>query len=277
MAVETSKYALQALFEVTVIDLESQNATRLDELKNTNWSDTSNTTYVTGARGGAKIIGFGSQKESMLEIESAVLSDGLFGMQTGTDVEVLTDTTEVMFTDLGTDGKGLVIASVTTTTTYTATGVVGAEIFGVYVMNSDGSFGERVTKQVAIAPTANDEFQYTSGSKLLTFNAGCLKDGDRVAVLYYPTASSAKKFVNRTDVFSKNVQVIADGLFVNTCTGETYWSQLCYKKAKVNPDVSYSLTESGEPAVSNLKFEALKPCGSKELWSLYILDEDDLE
>lgn len=276
MSVDTNKYALQALFEVTLIDLVNQDAIRLDELKQTTWSNSGTTQYLTGARGGAKIIGFGAQKESMLDIQSAVLSDGLFEIQTGTDVENLTNTTEVLFTDLGTDGSGLVVTSDATATQYVATGTANEEIFGVYVLNSDGSLGTRVTTQVAVAPTADTEFQYNSGTKALTFNTGFLNDGDKVAVLYYPTAASAKKFVNRVDVFSKNVKMVADGLFRNTCTGKDYWGQLVFEKAKAGEEYSFDLTETGEPAVHNLSLKALKACGGKELWVLYLLDEADL-
>lgn len=276
MAVDTNKYALQALFEVLLIDLENQNATRLDDLKQTTWSNSGTTQYVTGGRGGAKIIGFGSQKESMLDIQSAVLSDGLFEVQTGTDVEALTDTTEVLFTDFGSEGTGLVISSDATTTQYTATGTTNAEIYGVYVLNDDGSLGTRISTQVSVAPTSDDEFQYTSGTKTLTFNTGFLSDGDKVVALYYPTAASAKKFVNKTDVFSKNVKVVADGLFKDTCNGKDFWGQLVYEKAKAGEEYSFDLSEDGTPAVHNLSLEGLKACGAKTLWTLYILDEDDL-
>ena len=276
MAVDTNKYALQALFEVLVIDLENQNATRLDELKQTTWSNGGQTQYVTGSRGGAKIIGFGAQKESMLDIQSAVLSDGLFEIQTGTDTEALTDTTELLFTDLGANGTGLVAASDAVITQYTATGTAGSEIFGVYVLNADGSLGTRVTTQVAVAPTADDEFQYTSGTKTVDFNSGFLSDGDKVVVLYYPTVASAKKFVNKTDVFAKNVKIVADGLFRNTCTGTDFWGQLVFEKAKAGEEYSFDLTEDGTPAVHNLSLEALKPCGSTNLWTLYVADSSGI-
>lgn len=270
MAVTTKEYALQALFEIKLFDLETGQAlVLLDDLKNTNWNNNGSTTYTTGGRGGSKIIGFGAQKESQLEVSSATITDGILEVQTGTDMVTLSGSTDITYTD-----SAIVIATATGATKFTAIGTANAEIGFIYELNTDGSLGTAYT-QVAATPAVG-EFSYVSGTKAITVNVA-VADGTKFVAFYNPTLASGKKFVNKTDVFSKNVKAIADGLFRDTCTGADYAGQLVFNKAKVGEEYGFALDEAGEPAVHNLMLEALKSCGgTNELWELFIFDEADL-
>jgi hypothetical protein len=270
MAVTTSKYAVKEVFNLNVFDLTDGSCLAyLTDLKETVWKNDGKTVYAQGGRGNPKIIGFGTDKTSMLSAKSATLSDGLMAIQTGNTVASLTTTKLIQYTD---------IVTVTTAdevlTTYTATGTVNAEIGFIYTLNADGTLGTKFTQAASVAA---GKFTYTAGTKKITFNAAGASIGTKIIAFYYPTAATAKKFVSNTNVFSKNVKVVADGLFRDTETGKDYFGQLVYAKAKVQEGWEYNLTADGEPAVQNIEFEGLRSSGNtNELWNLYIFDSADL-
>lgn len=266
--VNTTEYVLQALFEVKIFDLETGGALALlNDLKNTTWSNNGNTIYATGGRGGSKIMGFGSQKESNLEIASATITDGILAIQTGVDMETLTASTEIMYTD-----DEIVISSDAGASKFTATGTADEEFVSLHILNDTGSLGLSLT-QVSGVPGAGD-FAYDDATKAITTSG--LDDGTKLVGFYYPTLATGKKFVNKTDVFAKNVKIVADGLFRDPCTGTDYAGQLVFDKAKIGEEYSFALDEAGEPAVHGLNAEALRSCSSSNLWDLYIFDEGDL-
>jgi hypothetical protein len=268
MAVASSQYAVQEIFNLTVFDLVDGSCQAvLSDLKNTNWSNNGQVVYAQGGRGNPKIIGFGHSKESTLTCGSAVISDGLFGIQTGTKMASLTSTTLIQYPDT------LVVTDETVDTTYTAIGTAGSEIGFAYLINADGSLGTVFEQAGAVSA---GHFTYTPGTKALLFNAGDVVDGAKIMVFYYPTASTAKQITNKTDKFAANVKIVADGRFRDTCTGEDYLAQLIYYKAKTSEEYAFDLAADGAPAVHNIKFEALKQCGSTTLWDLFIYDSADL-
>jgi hypothetical protein len=265
MAITTTKYALQALFELKVFDLSTGEAlVILDDLKETTWENNGEEVYSMGGRGNPKLIGFGHSKTSNLNTQNALITDGVLGFQSGTAMSTLTSTTVITYTDI------LTVGTNAATTTYTATGSVGAEIGFVYKLNSDGSLGTKYTQGATASGTGI--FAYTFGTKALAFYSGDLASGDRIVCFYKPTIASAKKFTNATNVFAKNVKVIADGLFRNTCTGVDYAGQLVFYKAKASDGYSFTVTANGEPAVQSINFEALQSCSADTLWDLFVWD-----
>lgn len=268
MAIDTSKFAMQEVFDVNVFDLSDGACLAiLDDLKTSTWSNNGETVYTQGGKGNPKIIGFGHSKESMLECGSAVISDGLLGVQSGSDVTTETNATAVQYQEV------LTVTSDAATSTYTATGTAGEEIGYVYVVNSDGSLGAQLTQAGAVAA---GEFTYTAGTKAFAFDTAELADGTKIMVFYYPTVASAKRVQNVTSEFAKNVKVVANGRFRDTCTGKDYNAQLVFHKAKTSEEYSFDLAADGEPVVQNVSFEALKSCDSDNLWDLYIYDTEDL-
>lgn len=270
MAVNTNQYAVQAVFEIDVFDLEDGALlARLEELKSTNWQNSGEIVYSQGGRGNPKIIGFGHSKSSMLECQNAIITEGALGIQTGSGVEELSSTTDVKFSEI------LTVTTNSATTTYTATGVAGAEIGYVYKLNDDGSIGAKIEQGAAVA---TGTFTYTPLSKTLTFEdtPAQYADGTKIVVFYNPTISDAKKVTNRTDVFAKNVMVRANGLFRDVCNGKDYAGQLIFYKAKTSEEYNIELSADGEPAVHNISWEALKSCTDNILWDLIIYNPEDI-
>lgn len=271
MAIDTSKFAVQQIFTVDAFSLvNGQLLARFEDLKTSTLSNNGTVVYAQGGVGNPKIIGFSHSKESQLEIESAVITGGALGIQTGSGLIDLTETTQIPFDEVITLGSTPTNAN----TTYTATGTAGAEIGFAYILNQDGTIKKTLTQ--AEAATTAGQFSYASASKALTFNTGDVAKGDQVLVIYYPTAASAYQISNSTEIFAQNVRLNCKTLFRDTCTGQDYVGVLCIYKAKAGEEWSFDLAADGDPAVHNISFEALKSCESPVLWDIFIYDTSDL-
>lgn len=269
MAIDTSKFAVQQIFTVDAFNLETgELEARFEDLKTSTLSNNGTVVYAQGGVGNPKIIGFSHSKESTLEIESAVISGGALGIQTGSGLIDLTETTLIPFDEVVT------VSDNAATTTYTATGTTGEEIGFAYVLAEDGSIAKTLT-QAATAESAG-KFTYTTAGKKLTFFTGDVPNGSQVLVVYYPTASSAYQINNSTEVFAQNVRLHCRTLFRDTCTGKDYVGVLVIYKAKAGEEWSFELSADGDPAVHSISFEALKSCASPTLWDIFIYDTSDL-
>lgn len=271
MAIDTSKFAVQQIFVVDAFDLETGAlVARFEDLKNSTLNNNGTVVYAQGGVGNPKIIGFSHSKESTLELESAVITGGAMGIQTGSGLIDLTDSTAIPFDEVLTAAGS---SSITATTTYTATGATGKEIGFAYILNTDGTVKKTLT-QGSTATTGS--FAYASASKELSFAAGDVVAGDKILVVYYPTAASAYQISNSTEVFAQNVRLHCKTLFRDTCTGKDYVGVLVMYKAKAGEEWSLELAADGDPAVHAISFEALKSCESPVLWDIFIYDTDDL-
>lgn len=268
MAIDTSKFAVQQIFVVDAFDLDDGSLiTRFEDLKNSTLSNNGTVVYAQGGVGNPKIIGFSHSKESQLSIESAVITEGAIGIQTGSGVTSLTDTTLVPFDEV------LVATADGVTTSYTAKGTAGSEIGFAYVLNDDGTVAKTL-KQAAAADSG--KFAYVSATKKISFNEGDVPAGSKVLVIYYPTISAAKQITNSTETFAKNVRLNCKTLFRDTCSGKDYVGVLVIYKAKAGEEWSLELAADGDPAVHSITFEALKSCESPVLWDIFIYDTADI-
>lgn len=270
MAINYNNLAIQQVFSIDCFDLvDGSLLARLNALKNSSWTNNGQIVYAQGGVGNPKIIGFGHSKESAIEATSAVISDGSWGMQTGSGVIELTNTNLIQYSET------LVCTANKVTTTYTATGATGTEIKWAYVVNNYGG----VIKKLEQASTAEStgKFTYSSENKEISFFTDDVQDGERVLVFYYPNVTSARQIENRTDVFAKQVKAVANTVFLDTCTGLAYQGQLVYYKAKVAEESTFDLAADGDPAVQNLRLEALQSCESTKLWDIFIFNTEDIQ
>lgn len=268
MAIDTSKFAVQQIFVVDAFDLDDGSLiTRFEDLKNSTLSNNGTVVYAQGGVGNPKIIGFSHSKESQLSIESAVITEGAIGIQTGSGVKSLTDATIIPFDEV------LVATEEGVTTSYTAQGTAGSEIGFVYVLNDDGTVSKKLEQA---AQAASGKFAYASESKKISFNAGEVPAGSKVLVIYNPKISSAKQITNSTETFAKNVRLNCKTLFRDTCSGKDYVGMLVIYKAKAGEEWSLELSADGDPAVHSISFEALKSCESPVLWDIFIYDTNDI-
>lgn len=275
MAIDTSKFAVQQIFTVDAFDLETGALiSRFEDLKNSTLNNNGTIVYAQGGVGNPKIIGFSHSKEASLEIESAVITGGAIGIQTGSGLIDLTNATNIPFDEVVTVKSG------SANTTYTATGTAGNEIAFAYLLNTDGTTNTTFKQGAAPSEGGAQEtgtFSYATATKTLTFPTNAVPDGSKVLVIYYPTASSAYQISNSTEVFAKNVRLHCRTLFRDTCSGKDYVGILVIYKAKAGEEWSLALSADGDPAVHSINFEALKSCESPVLWDIFIYDTEDLD
>ena len=272
MAIDTSKFAVQQIFVVDAFNLDTGALiARFEDLKNSTLNNNGTVVYAQGGVGNPKIIGFSHSKESTLEVESAVITGGALGIQTGSGLIDLTESKDIPFDEVVIAASG--DPGTEATTTYTATGVTGKEIGFAYVLNTDGTVKKTLTQDTSA--TAG-KFAYATAGKKLTFAEGDVAVGDKVLVVYYPTAATAYQISNSTEVFAQNVRLHCKTMFRDTCTGKDYVGVLVMYKAKAGEEWSLELSADGDPAVHAISFEALKSCESPVLWDIFIYDTDDL-
>lgn len=269
MSLDTSKFAVQQIFVVDAFDLNDGSLiTRFEDLKNSTLSNNGTVVYAQGGVGNPKIIGFSHSKESQLDIESAVITEGAIGIQTGSGVAELSGTTLIPFDEVLTVTKADEV-----NTTYVASGTTGSEIKFAYLLNEDGTVAKTFVQADSIA---TGKFAYATTTKTLSFEAGELPVGSKILVIYYPTITSAKQITNSTELFAKNVRLHCKTLFRDTCSGKDYVGMLVIYKAKAGEEWSLELSADGDPAVHSINFEALKSCESPTLWDIFIYDTDDI-
>lgn len=266
-----NELAVQKVFNIIAFSLiDGAMLTKLDHLKTSSWANDGTVVYAQGGAGNARLIGFGHSKTSTLSCTSATVSDGAWGMQTGSGVDRVTDTDKILFTDT-------LVVSVKdeVKTTHTPIGEVGKEINFIYVLDPKTRGTVKTLKQAAaVAPGA---FTYTKTDNKVAFNPDDVPVGTILLLYYHPNVKTAAVITNRTDMFAMNVKLVAETQFVDACTGQHYAGQLIFYKAKVSEATTFELGADSDAATLTLDFEALQSCESPKLWDVFIYDEADIE
>lgn len=264
----SNKFALQRVFTAKIFDLETgENIGIFEDLKDSSFNQEGTVVYTQGGAGNAKIIGFDHSKMAKFSLNNATFDFNAFGAIVGS-TPVTGTNTDYVYTDT------LTVNSNATTTTYTALGTAGSEIKYAYIKNTDGSLGTKYT-QDSLAGAG--KFTYNPGTKAVTFNTGDITNGTEIIVFYNATAGATTRTVSSyTDLFAKNVKLVADGLARDICTGEDYGCQIIFYKAKVSNNIEFALSSAGDPAVQPIEVEALKSCGSTKLWDMIVFEDDQI-
>jgi len=269
MAVTTSKYGLQQVFKITLFDIATGAAyVQLEDMKESKFTNGQETVYAKGGGSNVNLIGFDHSKAASIGGSNALITDGILAVQLGADVETTTDETGIIYTDIITT-----TVADEATTHLKATGTAGSEIKYVYLRNDDGSLGTKFTQA---ATATSGKFAYAPLTKKISFSTDAVPVGSTIVAFYKPTASTAKKVVAKTDVFSKSVKVVADCLLRDACTKKDYQGQIVFETGKVKGAFEWNVTAGGEPSVQAFEIEALKPCNDNELWKMFVYDESDL-
>lgn len=269
MAVSAPKrWTIQEIFTQTYKNVaNTQVYATVDDLKSCNVENNQETVYSMGGVGNAYITAHSHSKRCTGSASAATYKNAIMGLVTGTDPVTGTATVPV-------NGEIITVNSDASATKYTAVGTAGSEIIGLFVHNEDGSLGEELT-QVAIAPTTDTTFQYTSGTKALDFNASAFDDGTQLIIFYEATAdASSHTITNDTETFSKIVRIEMDTLVQDACSGDEYAATMIIYKAKLQGNISMDLAADGNPAELSVDFEALKAsCTNSKLWDLIVIGE----
>ena len=224
----------------------------LDELQNVTIANGQESSDVVGARG-RKLSTLKRNKTCTVSGASSIVSGGLLEAQTGGTAS--NTTTKVMWTDY------LTVSSGAAATSYKAVGTAGAEIIALYIRNSDGSLGTKLTQD---STAAAGKFTYAPGTKALGFYSDVADKTDIVVV--YERQILADVLANDTTKFSAKATVYVDGTAEDKC-GNVYRVQFYFPKVDFSGE--FSLEMGDDQTVHNFEAEALAgACGlGGNLWT----------
>lgn len=249
--------------DLTITSLETINAFdittgaykfTLDELQNATIAQTQERVDITGKQG-RKLSSLKRNKAVTISGANGMLSGGLLELQTGSEFE--NKVTTVKWTDY------LTVTGNAATTTYKAVGTTGNEVEAVFVKNTDGTLGDKLTQDATVG---EGKFTYTPDSKALAFNEGEISDGTEI-VVFYDRQIQADVLENLSDHYSGKCALYIDVFAEDKCAN-VYRVQFYVPKADFNGE--FSLEFGGDSqVVHNFEAESLAgACGtSGALWT----------
>ena len=257
---------IQKVMKIRLYDITTgEKKAELTKLQESTFTNGQETVFLTNGDGTAA-ASFDHSKTASIGGSNTRISGDLLALQVGTDVETLTDTTEIDNVEV------LTIASNATTTTFTATGTTDEEIGFAYVLDASGNTADVLTQAATASAT---EFAYDSGTKVITTSG--LDDGVKISVTYYPTTSTAEKVTNLTSKVSATVKVVADCLMKDVCTDQLVAAKITADKGHVSGAFEWNLSEGGNPAMHDFKVDFLETCGDDaNLWNLVVYDKNNM-
>lgn len=232
----------------------------LDELQSATINQTQEKTDITGKQG-RKLSSLKRNKAVTISGNNGMVSNGLLELQTGCDFE--TKATEVMWVDYLT-----VDASHEATTSWKAFGTSGAEIEALYIKNSNGTLGTKLTQD---STAAAGKFAYAPGTKKLTFHTDVLANTE--IVVYYKRKITADVLTNLSDKYSGKCSLYVDAIGEDRCAN-IYRIQFYIPKADFNGEFSFEMGDN--QTIHAFEAEALSgACGTAgAFWTYTIFGAD---
>lgn len=227
----------------------------LDELQNAKIANTQDKTDVTG-KGGRKLNSLKKNKAVVISGTNGLVSGGLLEMQTGSEFKAM-DNAPIQWTDY------LTITGDSATTSYKAVGTVGNEIENVYIKNEDGTLGDVLTQDAAVA---EGKFTYDPTTKKISFVEDKYADGTEIAV-FYTRNIKANVLDNISDTYSEKCKLYIDAFGEDKCSGNVYRVQFYIPKADFSGNFDFELGDN--QTVHAFEAESLAgSCGSAgTLWT----------
>jgi hypothetical protein len=253
-----NRWAIKEACIASFFDLTTGKAkVTLATLKTSGVETTGETTYATGGRGNARLVGFSSNRQAKITLQDAIFDNAAIAMLTGNDLVAgvkKVDKNEIQ--------------SVTSNTLTLSKTPQGA-IVSVYKLNADGTNGQEYT----LGTPASNATDYSVAGKVLTFHTS-VTNGTQFKVYYQVnTASDAKSVKVTSDQFGKTFRVTLDVLVVDEFTKAAFQGQLRIPNAKFEDNFNLSFSADGDPAVLDLNMEILKSPTSTDMWELVIYDD----
>lgn len=258
------QYGIQRVFKLRGYDLVTDEPKIvLNFLKDVTLTNGQEQAALT--QNGTPMVHFDHSLSMMLEGSSSTIDDGLLSLQAGTDVEILTNTTEIRISEI------LEVASNSATVTYTPTGTAGAELKYIEILDAYGNKVNTFT-QVAGVPATTE---FSVSAKVITFFASDLTDGTKIRVHYFPTAASARKISQLGSAASATLRWECEASFKDVCTKEERMGYILIYSGHLTASFDWSLSEGGDPATHAFSVISEKTCYDK-FWDIIFYDEADL-
>lgn len=259
------KLALESLDRVTLFEKNDDSIVFiLDQLKDGNLENGSNTIYSTGKQG-MKLSGYDREKSAKFTCNNGYVVASAISAQTGGNIENASTTNKLAVPHLQyikvTDTTKVVLE-------YTPIGVTGKEISYIYKANADNTQGEKFP----IAATASAvEFSLDPATKTITLPTDIFEIGDIVIVAYRREASIGKKIINSGDKFAKSGRVVIDCTAHDVCDNNLKYHAI-FEMGNAKVDGNFSFSFGNEPVAHAVSIEALLDVCSvdRSLWTMYI-------
>lgn len=223
-------FAITSLETITCFDVTTGDYLfTLDELQNANLSQTEDTVDITGKQG-RKIARIKRNKAVTVSADNGVVSAGLWEMQTGSEFEE-SNTAIVQWHETLT-----VNASHKAVTSYNAVGTAGEEIENLFIKNSDGTLGTKLTQA---STAAAGKFAYSS--KEITCHTD-VDEGTELEV-YYKRRIQAAILADESGTYSKKCKMYIDAIGEDKCANVKH-VQIYIPKADFSGEFSFDMGDN---------------------------------
>lgn len=245
---------ITSLETITVFDILTGNYKfTMDELQNVTIQNGEEKTDITG-RAGRKLSSLKKNKTVTISGTNGLISHGMMEAQTGGAFEE--KDAIVKWADY------LTVSGNAATTLYTAVGTEGNEIPEIFVKNTDGTQGARLTQDSAVSA---GKFTYDPATKAIAFAEGEIKDGTEI-IVYYNRKIKADVLENNSNNYSSKCMMYIDAMAEDKCSN-VYRVQIFIPKADFNGE--FSIEFGDNQAVHAFEAEGLAgACGTGgALWT----------
>ena len=253
---ELGRYGVREILNAQIIDYVTDKPVMYMDYANTATNEwTSETTYATGGAGAPRRIAFNGERQSTLTIETQIFSLKHLALLAGRNIEkgqqqlfkreVLT---------LVSDGSGGQVVNVSKAPLNTASVSVFTYVNG------------ETTEELEVAEITDKAIKVSGGTV-----------GDEVEVFYqWKSAANTPKVIFTAKDFPKYCKIVGDTVFADEVAGDMAAAQIHYYKAKLQPNFSLNLANSGDPTSISLTFDIfpVKVDGVDTLADITVYDED---
>jgi len=221
----------------------------LDELQDATIANSEDRVDITG-KNGRLLNSLKRNKSVTISGTNGLINSALMALQIGKNQE-----TKDTVIDWVEDGVKVLASSTTANTTYKAYGAEGSEIKEIYIKNSDGTLGDKLTQDTD-DPVAGKTFNYTVGTKQIDFASGQFTK-DAELCIFYKRKINGTVVENISDNYSKKCVLYIDATGEDKC-GNEYRVQFYIPKADFNG--TFDLALGGDQTVQ--AFEAMSLSGA---------------
>lgn len=264
---KAEKWSIQRIFDVTVKSVdESTVYGTVQDLQEMSIENSQENVYSMGGAGNPYISSFTHSKRVTGTATAGVFDNRILALITGTSVSEGAVTIPLPYEDVK-------ITSDAAVTTYTAIGDSGEEIQKIEILGASGVEKELTQDDTAASGT----FTYTTGTKVLAFNADDYDDGT-IARVYYSitTGALAQTIVNKSDKESSTVRLEMKSL-VKDCNDKEYAALIVVYKAKLTGSWTIGTGAADDPSTLDMSFEAMKKnCAETDFWKIVTYDMEEV-
>lgn len=211
--------------------------------------------------GNPKLIGFSSNKESKVNLSSAIFDNRALALLTGQDI--VTGANEVFKREV------VIVNSGTATLEKTPK---GEKLESLWIMGVDGIEDTELLEGTPSTETG----EYSLSTKTIDVHDSIADDTKLVAYYKIDADATAQTIIVSSDKFPASFKLIMEVLVSDFYTKKLYPAQIVIPSCKMEDNWSLSFEPDGDPQALELPIEILKPANSNDMWKMTIYDDKAL-